>query len=219
MITGRQIRAARALIDMSQDELAKATGLTPQAIRKIESGEVTPREGTIADIFSVLDEQGIEFFEGRGVAFKDDAVVTLSGDNIFVRVLEDVVKTLKGKPEKEALFACVADGISPPLVIENYRRLRAEGIRMRSLVRDGDTYLMGRLEEYRYIPSEHFHNNATVIYGDKFATMILDPKTGLDSGAVIIRNSHIATAQRNLFNLIWNNSKKPTFSSAEVKYD
>ena len=50
MISGRQIRAARGLLDMSQEELAKSAGLTPQAIRKIEDGTVQPREGSMADI-------------------------------------------------------------------------------------------------------------------------------------------------------------------------
>ena len=39
---------------------------------------------------------------------------------------------------------------------------------MRSLVREGDTYLMGKLDEYRYLPEMFFHNSTTVIYGDKF---------------------------------------------------
>ena len=90
---------------------------------------------------------------------------------------------------------------------------------MRSLVKEGNTYLMGKLAEYRYLPAAHFHNNATVIYGDKFATMILDPTTAEDTAAIIIHNPHIAAAQRNLFNLIWSSSRKPSKSTAEVRYD
>ncbi len=219
MITGRQIRAARALIDMSQDELAAAAGLTPQAIRKIENGDVTPREGTIADILTVFDSRDVEFFQERGVALKDEAIVTLVGENVFPRLLEDVIKSEKGNPNAEVLFSCVKDSVSPQIVINQYRQLRKARIKMRSLVEAGDTYLMGSLDEYRYIPSENFHNNATLIYGEKFATMILDLKTGKDTGAVIIRNKHIATAQRNMFNLIWNSGEKPMISTAKEKYD
>jgi hypothetical protein len=130
-----------------------------------------------------------------------------------------VIATMRNKPKPEALFACVDDKLSPDVVIENYRNLRKAGIVMRSLVKEGNTYLMGKLSEYRYLPAQYFHNNATVIYGDKFATMILDPTTAADTAAVIIHNPHIAAAQRNLFNLIWSNSLKPTKSTAAVRYD
>ncbi len=78
---------------------------------------------------------------------------------------------------------------------------------------------MGKVEEYLCLPTEFFHNNATVIYGDKFATMILDPETQKDAGAIIIRNPHVAAAQRNLFNLIWSSTNRPTKSEAGEKYD
>ncbi|HBM91398.1 MAG TPA: hypothetical protein DD400_05965, partial [Rhodospirillaceae bacterium] len=79
MINGRQIRAARALVDMSQDELAEAAGLTPQAIRKIESNKVTPREGTISDIMKVFRNHRIEFIDNQGVRFIPEDVEVLNG--------------------------------------------------------------------------------------------------------------------------------------------
>lgn len=81
MITGRQIRAARALLDMSQDALAEATGLTPQAIRKIENGDVQPREGTIADIMRAFNEHRLEFTDNQGVRFIPEDVEVLNGPN------------------------------------------------------------------------------------------------------------------------------------------
>lgn len=83
MIVGRQIRAARALLDMSQDVLAEATGLTPQAIRKIENGDVQPREGTIADIMRVFDERGLEFTENTGVRMKPEGIDVYDGIDRF----------------------------------------------------------------------------------------------------------------------------------------
>jgi transcriptional regulator with XRE-family HTH domain len=219
MITGRQIRAARALLDWSAEVLAKKVGLSREAINKMEDGAVQPRAKNLADILQVLEENNIEFIGERGAAFKDDQITTLKGDNIFFRVLDDVIATMRKVPKAEALFACVDDKMSSPVVIENYRRLRKTGIAMRSLVKEGNTYLMGKLSEYRCLPTQYFHNSTTVIYGDKFATMILDPETAEDVAAIIIHNPHIAAAQRNLFNLIWSSAHKPTKSTAEVRYD
>jgi DNA-binding XRE family transcriptional regulator len=219
MISGRQIRAARALLDWSAEVLAKKVGMSREAINKIEDEAVQPRAKNLADILQVLDKNGIEFYNDRGVGFKDDQITTLKGENVFLRLLDDVISTMRNKAKAEALFACVDDKLSPPIVVENYRRLRKSGIAMRSLVKEGNTYLMGKLAEYRYLPVQYYHNSTTVIYGDKFATMILDPTTAEDTAAIIIRNPHIAAAQRNLFNLIWSHSIKPNKSTAEVRYD
>ena len=219
MLKPEQVRAARALLDWSQQELAERAGTARMTIRHIEEGTVQPHRGTIADIVKVFSDHGVEFVGDHGVSRRDDQVVKLTGETVFFRVLDDVIATLRDTRGGEALFACVSDAVSPPVVVENYRRLRRSGIAMRSLVKAGDTCLMGALREYRYLPEKFFHNNATVIYGDKFATMILDPETGADRAAVIIRNPHVAAAQRNLFDCIWSTAKAPRQSTAEVRYD
>jgi len=218
MVTERQIRAARALVGWSAEELASQAGITRATVSNIENKSVAPRTGTIERILQVFEKEGVEFIGTRGVELKNNEIITINGDHVFFKLLDDVMATLKGIDKAEALFACVADKVSTPVVIENYRNLRKLGISMRSLVREGDTYLMGELEEYRYIPAQFFHNNATIIYGRKFATMILDPETGEDFSAVIIQNPHVAEAQRNLFNLIWSNAKTPHETTAEVRY-
>lgn len=219
MITGKQIRAARALLDWSAETLAKKVGLSRESINKIEDGSVQPRAKNLADIMHVFDTHDIEFIGTKGASFKDDQIVTIKGETAFCRVLDDVIATMRGQPKAEALFACVDDKVSPPIVVENYRRVRKANIAMRSLIKEGNTYLMGKTSEYRYLPARYFHNNATVIYGDKFATMILTSDTGEDAAAVIIHNRHIAAAQRNLFELIWSTAHKPAKSTAEVRYD
>jgi DNA-binding XRE family transcriptional regulator len=219
MIKGRQIRAARALLDWSADRLAKEVGVSREAITKFEDEVMGLRPKNFALMIGVLDKNRIEFVGDRGVALKSYQIATFEGDTAFSQLLDDVVATMKSFPKPEALFACADDRVSPPLAVENYRRLRKAGIAMRSLVKEGDTYLMGKLNEYRYVPKPYFHNNATVIYGDKFATMILDPATAKDAAAVIIHNPHIAAAQRNLFNLIWAGARKPSESTAPIRYE
>jgi transcriptional regulator with XRE-family HTH domain len=222
MISREQIRAARALLDWSTGALATRSGLTVNGINKIERGHVDSHRATLELLEQIFAENGVEFIGTRGVALKDEEVVRLTGDNVFFRVLDDVVDACRNAPKAEALFACVVDKLSPPHVVENYRRLRREGIAMRSLIKEGDTYLMGTLREYRYLPAAYFHNNPFVIYGNKVATMLYDEAS--DQGktvtsALIVRNAPLANAQRNLFNYIWSVAEKPRKTEAEIRYD
>jgi transcriptional regulator with XRE-family HTH domain len=67
-VTTRQIKAARALLDWSQSELASASGLSVPTIKRIESkaGDVGGREGTVARIVSALEAAGAEFIPENG---------------------------------------------------------------------------------------------------------------------------------------------------------
>ena len=61
MITGSQLRAARALLDWTQDDLAERSGVTPQTIRLFEAGNRRPHAQTIDRLQSALEDAGIEF--------------------------------------------------------------------------------------------------------------------------------------------------------------
>src|ERR1700677_4059351 len=95
MATGRQIRAARALLGISQDELANFAGLTKQGISKIEDGSVQPREGTIADIMRVFSDRGVEFTENQGVRLKPHSLETFEGREGFVHFFETMYEHLQ----------------------------------------------------------------------------------------------------------------------------
>ncbi|QQR68642.1 MAG: helix-turn-helix domain-containing protein [Alphaproteobacteria bacterium] len=214
MLEPEQLRAARALLDYSREQMAQAAGLSPETIKSLEGGNKRPLSSTVEAIYKALEDRNIELLSDCGVRFRNDTVRLIEGSHIFVRVLDDVYLTLKDT-QGEVLFSCVVDKISPPEVVENYRRIRRANIKMRSLIDEKDTYLMGNLDEYRCIPSAFFHNNPQVIYGDKVATMIL----GNTESAIIIRNRSIAEAHRNLFNLIWPQHKRPEMSDATERYE
>ena len=67
MITGRQVRAARSLLEWKAEDLAREAGLTRVTVSKIESGLVQPQEKTLAAIVGAFDKYGVEFLEDEGV--------------------------------------------------------------------------------------------------------------------------------------------------------
>jgi predicted transcriptional regulator len=67
MVGPHQIRAARALLGMSQVDLANRAGISATALVNIETGASDPKTSTLAAIIAALEAAGVEFINGDGV--------------------------------------------------------------------------------------------------------------------------------------------------------
>jgi transcriptional regulator with XRE-family HTH domain len=76
MLTPAQSRAARALLDWSQEELASAAHLGLSTIRDFEKGRRVPTHNNLAAVRRALEEAGVEFIpengSGAGVRLRKD---------------------------------------------------------------------------------------------------------------------------------------------------
>jgi predicted transcriptional regulator len=80
MITGSQMRAARALIDVGQRELAELSGVSLPTIQRMEASDGVVRGviDTLTKVVEALDRAGVELLGdnapspggGRGVRLK-----------------------------------------------------------------------------------------------------------------------------------------------------
>lgn len=74
MISPQQIRGARAMLGLTQAQLAAAAGLSTTALNNIERGAADPKVSTMEAIKRALEEAGIEFISpnggGHGVRLK-----------------------------------------------------------------------------------------------------------------------------------------------------
>lgn len=66
MVTPAQCRAARALIDWSQQELAVAARIGVVTVSQFESGDTQPRSATLAVIRQALEAAGVIFVDENG---------------------------------------------------------------------------------------------------------------------------------------------------------
>jgi len=74
-ISGAQIKAARALLNWSQEDLANKASLTMTPVSRMEREVVNTRKGTMKLISMALEEAGIEFINEEdwvGVKLKLD---------------------------------------------------------------------------------------------------------------------------------------------------
>ncbi|MFG1294084.1 helix-turn-helix transcriptional regulator [Xanthobacter versatilis] len=74
MITPQQIRGARAMLGLTQADLAKAAGISATALNNIERGSADPKASTLLAIQKALEAAGVIFVaengEGPGVRLR-----------------------------------------------------------------------------------------------------------------------------------------------------
>lgn len=66
MISARQIRAARALLGWSQQQLADRAVVSVTAVKRLEAGIGDPRMSTVQAIKAALEAAGVEFIPASG---------------------------------------------------------------------------------------------------------------------------------------------------------
>ncbi|MDE1153751.1 MAG: helix-turn-helix transcriptional regulator [Micavibrio sp.] len=206
-----QIRAARAMLDWSQKDLADHAGISHVSIRNLENENNIPTKTTVDKIINALSLAGVVFIDS-GVVLKKETVTTIEGEGWYLRLLDDVYNTLIDS-KCEILFFCADDRASPPEVNNRIRKIRNAGIRMRQLVEDGNTYLMGPLNEYRYMPKERYTNYVSLVYGEKVAMC-----TDHNSKAIVFKDPMLSTMLTNVFDALWDTCKEPEKSNAPERF-
>ncbi|PAP92139.1 helix-turn-helix domain-containing protein [Mesorhizobium wenxiniae] len=66
MISPHQIRGARAMLGLTQAELAKRAGISTTGLNNLESGASDPKASTLRAIQTALESAGVEFIPENG---------------------------------------------------------------------------------------------------------------------------------------------------------
>lgn len=200
-----QIRAARALLNWTQTDLAHKTGLSLTAINNLEREEVIPRGQTINFIYQAFAKHGVEFTDGNGVKLHDDPFEfrKVTGQKFAQTITDDVIRNLL--PPHEII--CVGKNEDEVYgLIENYdsqyqTHLKKYKIKERILVPIETKIFVSDVRHYRLLSKEAIGNIYWTVYIDRFVLMNFKKKE-----ALWIRNKSIADTYRAQFNFLWKQS-------------
>ena len=218
MIDFRQIRAARALLNWSQADLARASQMATSSIKNIESESSSARKETLEQIHEAFDLNGIEFMAGTGVRLKNDIVAVHDGKRATTALLDDVYAHVQTSHEREVCiigldetFSVETDGLL--LLASHIERLTKSCITERILIREGDTRFLNAPECYRWLPRQYFTRNAPIyIYGDRIAIH----SGSLRRRTIIIEAKPLAAHMRKLFDLLWHSASAAPHNGTTV---
>jgi len=169
MISSRQIRAARGLLEWSGDDLADKVGITRATLSKIESELSQPQEGTLARIEDAFIKHGIEFLEGDGLRLRQQDIRVFSGKDGYRQFLDHIYVTLKNGGRIRQFFLNEKSG---PSFADEYGRAHIsrmaliEELDAKVLSPDGDIELPAPYVTYRWINKEDSDIVPFYVYGD-----------------------------------------------------
>lgn len=197
MITREQVRAARAYLDWDREKLSHESGVSVPQIANFETGKTeSPRQNTLNEIETAFLRNGVGFKNG-GIVPKTDCTTRFEGVGWYLRLLDDVYQTLIDYKKNDVVVLYSDESKSSPEVIGQWQKIRNIGATVRRVIRDGDTHILGDLNDYRCLPAEFFSNYIIIVYANKVAIC-----TAGNTMALVIEDSALAksfTLQTNFY--------------------
>lgn len=208
MLTIEQIRAARALLDWSQSDLADHASLSQTGIARIENGTNKPNSKTLEKIMTAFDNADIEFIGTTGVKKRTGEIRTLRGKDGFIAFMDDVYKSTLKTNSEICVYNVDEKNWIKWMGEEAYKahseRMKAvqPDVTFRILIEEGDLFFIANeFAEYRWFPKELFSAQSFYAYGEKLAFIHFYED---DVQIMILSEREFAQGFRVLFDIAWN---------------
>lgn len=205
-IKARQMKAARALLDWSQDDLAQQTRLSIATIRKLELGYISPRGKTIASIRQAFEDAGLEFIDPDGVRHRPEEIKVYQGHDGICAFFDDVYETMKKKNgdvvvvtvDEEPFTECLGE-----YRFVHYDRMTKikDSVFVKCILTDNPESRPAHYCQYRWISKSYVDSVPFYVYDDKYAIFVFD--TNPSPKITVIQSRVVADAFRRQFYSMW----------------
>jgi transcriptional regulator with XRE-family HTH domain len=203
MIHPRQIKAARALLDWSQDDLAAASGLSVTTVRNLETRSMSLRGTTTNDIRRAIENAGLEFIEPEGIRRRPNEVKTYQGYDSCDMFFGDMLHTVK---EKGGTIISIFQ--SPEMLAQICSLARNRFERLQQITGHADIKCL--LPEFpsfslpfdhRVILQQHIGAASYFVYGSKYAIVLAEGNSAFRF--IVLDSLNLAQSFRNHFIMLW----------------
>ena len=206
-ITTAQMRGARGLLNWSQSELSKRTGVSTTSIGNIEAGNTQPRETTLKLIRQAFENAGIEFIGTEGMRLKNDSIDIYEGQTGFLNFFDNVYQTVLS--ENANIYACNIDETifekwSGDQAEHHLKRMKnVQNLHCKVLLKEGDTnYIASEYAEYRWLPHDLFSAVPFYVYGNKLAIILFNEEPKI----IVLNNMSVTEAYKKQFQSLWDSA-------------
>ncbi|MFA4995197.1 MAG: helix-turn-helix transcriptional regulator [Bdellovibrionales bacterium] len=206
-LKSRQIKAARSLLDWSQEDLAAATSLSVATIRKLEAGNISPRGKTQRALQNAFENAGLEFLEPDGVRHRPEEIRVFQDIEGVKRFYDDVYLSLSRSggsiatvaPDPNLLWDIMGD-------YADFHRKRMETIGDIISVRCLITERVKKFPapsycEYRILSKSYVNPTPFYIYADKCGIRTIGSES--HPKIVVIQSRLVAESFLNQFDSMW----------------
>lgn len=205
MITIAQCRAARGLLDWTQQDLAEASGLSKTAINNFEKGHSDIKNESLRAIRIAFESADIEFLED-GLRKKNDATQILKGPTAFIELLDDILDTsgFEGEVLMGRIPETIRGHVPSKKLQEYFTEMKKRGISHRVLCHPNLLTMMQQYPaETRSLPAETLNMGmSTFIYDSKMAFTLWNNEM-----IVVLNSAEAARAERQRFEWLWSTAR------------
>ncbi len=206
MLDAKQIRAARALLNWSREELAEQTGISVPALARAETGESQLRATSAEKIKSSLENAGIIFTDGHGVKMRTEIVRIFEGLEGIERFYNEIYNAAQTMTREFLQFGLryrdIADFHSKEAVADYLKKMTALNKIIFRCISSEEERSMKKTDytTYRYLSDDRFAGVPFYVFGDNLAIISLRSE---GSQAIVISDAKVAEEYRHQFEVMW----------------
>lgn len=215
LLTSNQLRAARALLGLKQEELADRANVAIDAIKKFETGATAKLQAKTQDAILRVFHDRVEFLDNQGVRFRPIGVEVYEGKERFEEFYTFMYEHLERyggevclSTVDEKLFSQYREPESFETHKQRMKALVDSGkVTFRVLATDSKHFHTASYAQYRWQPEQSMAPTAFYAFGDCLALVSFDHEPA--PYVVLHKSGPFAEAYRHSFNLAWKNGRVP----------
>ena len=199
LISGKQCRAARAMLGWTIDDLAENSSLARSVILRLEKEETNIRQTSLNALLKTFSRANIDFIGRHGVSEKRDSVELLKGDNAFEQLWENITFTLEDTGGE--LLIHNTDEHLP----SQEHGLKQHNITGRVISVEGNANFTLPKKCYRWLPKTMLvPNKSTYLYDGKVAYQLWDKQM-----ITLVHSNDAFTSEKKRFEHLWETALVP----------